>query len=60
MVTGPEARILVRLAEFPPSLESAWDAPRDICLPGLSEYLGVVRSALHAPLSELGGKELIM
>jgi len=60
MVTGPEARILVRLAEFPPSLESAWDAPRDICLPGLSEYLGVVRSALHAPLSELGGKELII
>ena len=60
MVTGPAARILVRLAEFPPSLESAWDAPRDICLPGLSEYLGVVRSALHAPLSELGGKELII
>ena len=60
MVTGPEARILVRLAEFPPSLESAWDAPRDICLPGLSEYLGVVRSALHAPLSELVGKELII
>ena len=60
MVTGPAARILVRLAEFPPSLESAWDAPRDICLPGLSEYLGVVRSALHAPLSELVGKELII
>ena len=60
MVTGPEARILVRLAAFPPSLESAWDVPRDICLPGLSEYLGVVRSALHAPLSELGSKKLII
>ena len=49
MVTGPEARILARLVTFPPSLESAWDVPRDICLPGLAEYLGVVRSALHNP-----------
>ena len=39
MVTGPEARILARLATFPSSLESAWDVPREICLPGLSEYL---------------------
>ena len=60
MVTGPEARILARLATFPSSLESAWDVPRDICLPGLSEYLGVVRSALHAPLNELILKELII
>jgi hypothetical protein len=60
MVTGPEARILVRLAEFPPSLESAWDVPRDICLPGLSEYLGVVRSALHSPLSDLNSKKLVI
>ena len=60
MVTGPEARILARLATFPSSLESAWDVPRDICLPGLSEYLGVVRSALHAPLNELILKDLII
>ena len=60
MVTGPEARILARLATFPASLESAWDVPRDICLPGLSEYLGVVRSALHAPLNELISKNLII
>ena len=60
MVTGPEARILARLATFPSSLESAWDVPREICLPGLSEYLGVVRSALHGPLNELEKKNLII
>ena len=60
MVTGPEARILTRLATFPSSLESAWDVPRELCLPGLSEYLGVVRSALHAPLNELVKKKLII
>lgn len=60
MVTGPEARILSRLVTFPSSLESAWDVPRDICLPGLSEYLGVVRSALHGPLNVLVSKGLIL
>ena len=60
MVTGPEARILARLATFPSSLESAWDVPREICLPGLSEYLGVVRSALHGPLYELVSKGLVI
>ncbi len=60
MVTGPEARILARLASFPTSLESAWDVPRDICLPGLAEYLGVVRSALHGPLNELVRRELLI
>ena len=53
MVSGPKARILSRLAEFPSSLEKAWDVPRDVCLPGLAESLGVVRSALHNPLNEL-------
>lgn len=60
MVTGPESRILARLHTFSSSLESAWDVPRDICLPGLSEYLGVVRSALHAPLNELVKKEMVI
>ena len=60
MVTGPESRILVRLYTFSSTLESAWDVPRDICLPGLSEYLGVVRSALHAPLNELVRKGLVI
>ena len=60
MVTGPESRILARLHTFSSTLESAWDVPRDICLPGLSEYLGVVRSALHGPLSELVKKGMVM
>lgn len=60
MVTGPESRILARLHTFSSTLESAWDVPRDICLPGLSEYLGVVRSALHAPLSELVKKGMVI
>ncbi len=60
MVAGPKARILARLASFPPSLESAWDVPREICLPGLSEYLGVVRSALHPPLNDLVSKGLVI
>ncbi|MDP6869606.1 MAG: ATP-binding protein [Candidatus Poseidoniaceae archaeon] len=53
MVSGSKARILARLAQFPSSLEEAWDVPRPLCLPGLSEFLGVVRSALHNPLNEL-------
>ena len=60
MVTGPEARILARLATFSSNLESAWDVPRELSLPGLSEYLGVVRSALHAPLNELLRKKLVV
>lgn len=60
MVTGPESRILARLQTFSSTLESAWDVPRDICLPGLSEYLGVVRSALHAPLNELVKKGMVI
>ena len=60
MVSEPQARILSRLAEFPRNLESAWDVPRDLCLPGLSEHLGVVRSALHAPLTELLDNGLII
>ena len=60
MVTGPESRILARLHTFSSTLESAWDVPRDICLPGLSEYLGVVRSALHSPLNELVKKGMVI
>ena len=60
MVTGPESRILARLHTFSSTLESAWDVPRDICLPGISEYLGVVRSALHAPLNELIKKGMVV
>ena len=53
MVTEAQARILRHLAEFPVSLEKAWDVPRDLSLPGIAEKLGLVRSALNPPLNNL-------
>jgi len=53
MVTEAQARILRLLAEFPVSLEKAWDVPRDLSLPGIAEKLGLVRSALNPPINNL-------
>jgi len=53
MLPEAQSRILSRLVQFGGELESAWDVPRALSLPGLAESLGVVRSALHAPLSSL-------
>ena len=53
MLPPAQSRILSRLALFGGELEAAWDVPRALSLPGLAESLGVVRSALHAPLSSL-------
>ena len=53
MLPEAQSRILSRLAQFGGELEKAWDVPRALSLPGLAESLGVVRSALHAPLSSL-------
>jgi KaiC/GvpD/RAD55 family RecA-like ATPase len=59
MTGSCKQRILAWLAAFPPSMEKAWDVPRRICLPGIAEALGVVRSALHGPITELLKQELI-
>ncbi len=59
MAGSCKQRILAWLAAFPPSMEKAWDVPRGICLPGIAEALGVVRSALHEPITELLNNELI-
>ena len=59
MLTHSQARLLARLAEFGDHLETAWDVPRELSLPGLAESLGLVRSALHQPLSELENQGLI-
>jgi len=59
MLTSSQRRILSRLAEFGDHLDRAWDVPRELSLPGLAESLGVVRSALHGPLSDLESKGLI-
>ena len=41
-------------------MQKAWDVPRDLSLPGLAESLGVVRSALHVPLSAMQEEGLII
>ncbi len=53
-------RLLRLLTEQPESLVSAWDVPRSASLPGLSERLGVVRSALHPHLKSLQEGGLIL
>ena len=59
MLSPSQARILRWLGKFSTALETAWDVPRDLSLPGLSESLGVVRSALHSPLNALSEMDLI-
>ena len=46
-------RLLKLVCEQSESLVSAWDVPRKASLPGLSEGLGVVRSALHGHIKIL-------
>ena len=41
------------LGGFPDALAQAWDVPRDVSLPGLSDAMGVVRSGLNQPLNVL-------
>ena len=55
----PQERLLRCLGQYSQSLEKAWDVSRDISLPGLSESLGVVRSALNVPLTGLEEQGLI-
>ena len=59
MLSETQRRLLLRLTEFGPDVESAWDVPRDLSLPGLAEHLGLVRSAIHTPLKELEASDLI-
>ena len=59
MLSHSQGRVLSRLAEFGEHLDTAWDVPRELSLPGLAESLGLVRSALHQPLSELEKDGLI-
>ncbi|MBD13690.1 MAG: hypothetical protein CMJ72_00835 [Planctomycetaceae bacterium] len=59
MLPESQARLLRLLARFPDELVEAWDVPRELSLPGLSESLGLVRSALHEPLKALEEQGLI-
>jgi len=51
--------ILAYLSDFGRVLEESWDVPRAISLAGLSDHLGVVRSALHPPLKSLEAEGLV-
>jgi len=59
MLPESQARILRLLARYPEELAEAWDVPRELSLPGLSESLGLVRSALHEPLKALEEEGLV-
>ena len=53
MLTRAQRNLLRHLASYPDALVEAWDVPRDLSLPGLSDAMGVVRSGLNAPLKAL-------
>jgi DNA-binding MarR family transcriptional regulator len=55
----PQERLLRWLGNYSSSLEKAWDVTREISLPGISESLGVVRSALNVPLTKLEKHDLV-
>jgi DNA-binding MarR family transcriptional regulator len=59
VISGPQERILRWLGRFSPAMEKAWDVTRELSLPGISEALGVVRSALNAPLNGLEQNGLV-
>jgi len=60
VIPESQRRILARLAQFGDEMQGAWDVPRELSLPGLAESLGVVRSALHIPLSSMEEEGLII
>ena len=60
MTNQRQLEILAYLSSFGRDLEESWDVPRAISLVGLSEHLGVVRSALHPPLNSLEEGGLIV
>ena len=59
MLPESQARLLRLLARYPAELSEAWDLPRELSLPGLSESLGLVRSALHEPIKALEEQGLV-
>ena len=59
MLSRGQERLLRYLGTFPDALSKAWDVPRDLSLPGLSDAMGVVRSGLNQPLNNLLDVEFI-
>ena len=59
MLTGPEERLLIALANIEVDRNLRRDFPPALSLPSLALELGVVRSALHVPATALESKGLI-
>lgn len=59
MLTRSQERLLRHLGTFPEDMEQAWDVPRALSLPGLAEVMGVVRSGLNQPLTNLESDGMI-
>ena len=53
MLSRSQEKLLRYLGGFPDALAQAWDVPREVSLPGLSDAMGVVRSGLNQPLNVL-------
>ena len=53
MLNRGQEKLLRYLGTFPDALAEAWDVPRDLSLPGLSDAMNVVRSGLNQPLNKL-------
>ena len=51
VLTGPEERLLTALAGIEVDRNLRRDFPEELSMPGIAERLGVVRSALHHPIS---------
>ena len=60
MLSRSQERLLRYLGGFPDALAQAWDVPRSVSLPGLSEAMGVVRSGLNQPLNALLDADFIV
>lgn len=60
MLSRSQEKLLRYLGGFPDALAQAWDVPREVSLPGLSDAMGVVRSGLNQPLNALLDRKLIL
>ena len=59
MLSRSQEKLLRYLGGFSDALAQAWDVPREVSLPGLSDAMGVVRSGLNQPLNVLLDKKFI-
>ncbi|MEC7198107.1 MAG: AAA family ATPase, partial [Candidatus Thermoplasmatota archaeon] len=58
-MTGPEERLLTALAGIEVDRNLRRDFPEELSMPSVARRLGVVRSALHNPISSLESKGLL-